>query len=123
VAAGIAVPGDGEYGKSMGSKVNYPRLVELFLRRPERTEDRGRRSRQPCRYTGPARAIRFCRPFADRRDRARFAAAYADPDSGITTGRAPNNWPFCRGAGQLYGKAAIACRHRQLQGRPWPSTT
>jgi 5-methyltetrahydropteroyltriglutamate--homocysteine methyltransferase len=23
VAAGIAVPGDGEYGKSMGSKVNY----------------------------------------------------------------------------------------------------
>ena len=46
--------------------------------------------------------------FADRRDRARFAAAYADPDSGITTGPRPMNWPFCVAPLSYTGKAAIA---------------
>ena len=51
VAAGIAVPGDGEYGKSMGSQGQLPRLVELFLHAAGRLEDRGYRSRQ---HAGPA---------------------------------------------------------------------
>ena len=31
VAAGIAVPGDGEYGKSMGSKINYRAWWSYFF--------------------------------------------------------------------------------------------
>ncbi len=30
-AIGITVPGDGEFGKAMGQKVNYGGLVELFV--------------------------------------------------------------------------------------------
>src|SRR5271163_5219776 len=33
--------------------------------------------------------------FGDRRDRARFAAAYNDPESGITTGPRPATGPVC----------------------------
>jgi 5-methyltetrahydropteroyltriglutamate--homocysteine methyltransferase len=46
--------------------------------------------------------------FADRRDRTRFAAAYADPESGITTGPRAPNWPVCVGPLKYKGHAAIA---------------
>jgi 5-methyltetrahydropteroyltriglutamate--homocysteine methyltransferase len=46
--------------------------------------------------------------FADRRDRARFAAAYSDPDSGITTGPRPMNWPFAVEPVSYVGHDAIA---------------
>jgi len=45
--------------------------------------------------------------FADRRDRARFASAYADPASGITTGPRPPS-PVCTGALAYTGQQAIA---------------
>ena len=45
--------------------------------------------------------------FADRRDRLRFAAAYADPDSGITTGPRPPLWPVCVGPLTYTGHEAI----------------
>ena len=45
--------------------------------------------------------------FADRRDRARFAAAYADPASGITTGPRPPS-PVCTGPLAYTGQQAIA---------------
>ena len=53
--------------------------------------------------------------FSDRRDRQRFAAAYADPESGITTGPRAANWPVCVGPITYTGHDAIAARHRQLQ--------
>jgi 5-methyltetrahydropteroyltriglutamate--homocysteine methyltransferase len=46
--------------------------------------------------------------FADRRDRMRFAAAYADPDSGITTGPRPTNHPVCVAPLTYIGHEAIA---------------
>ena len=45
--------------------------------------------------------------FADRRDRLKFAAAYADPNSGITTGPRPALWPVCVGQLTYTGHAAI----------------
>jgi len=46
--------------------------------------------------------------FADRRDRLRFAAAYADPDSGVSTGPRATLWPVCVGPLAYVGQAAIA---------------
>jgi 5-methyltetrahydropteroyltriglutamate--homocysteine methyltransferase len=88
---GIDVAGDGEFGKSMGHRVNfgawmsyaYHRLGGLDLGGPDMHDLAPRRS-------GPGQLV--LTSFADRRDRARFAAAYADPDR-VSTGPDP------RGAG------------------------
>jgi len=45
--------------------------------------------------------------FADRRDRVKFAAAYGDPDSGITTGPRAALWPVCVDKLTYTGNAAI----------------
>jgi 5-methyltetrahydropteroyltriglutamate--homocysteine methyltransferase len=90
-ALGIDLPGDGEYGKSMGSRVNYgawwsysfQRLGGLDLSGPGLYD-------MPVHRSGPGHVV--LTSFGDRRDRTRFRAAYNDPDSGITTGpRAPNS--------------------------------
>jgi 5-methyltetrahydropteroyltriglutamate--homocysteine methyltransferase len=44
---------------------------------------------------------------ADRRDRTRFAAAYSDPESGITTGPRPATGPVCVGPLSYTGGDAI----------------
>jgi len=107
VAAGIAVPGDGEFGKSMGSKVNYRAWWSYSFDRLGglKIEDVDRDS-MPVHRSSPGNTV--LSTFADRRDRARFASAYSDPDSGITTGPRPNNWPFCVAPVSYTGKAAIA---------------
>ncbi|PYM89408.1 MAG: epoxyalkane--coenzyme M transferase [Candidatus Rokuibacteriota bacterium] len=91
---GIDVPGDGEFGKSMGHRVNYrawwsysfQRLGGLELGTTGLYDLPPRRSR-------PGEVV--LTSFADRRDRLKFAAAYADPDSGITTGPRAALWPVC----------------------------
>jgi 5-methyltetrahydropteroyltriglutamate--homocysteine methyltransferase len=103
---GIDVPGDGEYGKSMGHRVNYGawlsycfhRLGGLDLTGPDMRDMPPRRSR-------PGEVV--LTSFSDRRDRVRFAAAYADPDSGITTGPRPATGPVCVGPLSYIGRAAI----------------
>src|SRR5215469_11342654 len=104
---GIDVPGDGEYGKSMGHRVNYGawwrysfmRLGGLDLGGPGLYELPAQRSRP-----GEVELTSF----ADRRDRMRFAAAYADPDSGITTGPRPPTHPICVAPLIYTGQEAIA---------------
>jgi len=104
--AGITIPGDGEFGKSMGHKVNYrawwsysfQRLGGLELGTTGLYDMPAQRSR-------PGEVV--LTSFGDRRDRARFAAAYADPDSGITTGPRPALWPVCVGKLTYTGHAAI----------------
>ena len=94
VDLGISAPGDGEFGKSMGHRVNYrawwsysfQRLGGLELGTTGLYDMPPRRSR-------PGEVV--LSSFADRRDRLKFAAAYADPDSGITTGPRPATWPVC----------------------------
>ena len=85
---GIEIPGDGEFGKPMAQRVQYgswwryswQRLSGLALGGPGPYDTTPRRSR-------PGEVV--LTTFADRRDRARFAAAYGDPESGITLGPRP----------------------------------
>jgi 5-methyltetrahydropteroyltriglutamate--homocysteine methyltransferase len=82
---GIDVPGDGEFGKSVGSRVNYgawwnyafQRLGGLELGGPNLDHMTPRRAR-------PGEIV--LTNAAHRRDRVRFAAAYADPVSGCVHG-------------------------------------
>ncbi|HEX4365345.1 MAG TPA: cobalamin-independent methionine synthase II family protein [Rhodopila sp.] len=105
-ALGIDLPGDGEYGKSMGSRVNYGAWWSYSFQRLGGLELSG-----PGLYDVPPRRSDTDKvvltSFGDRRDRTRFAAAYDDPDSGITTGpRAPHT-PVCVGPLTYTGHAAI----------------
>ncbi|MFI5033813.1 MAG: cobalamin-independent methionine synthase II family protein [Reyranellales bacterium] len=107
VAAGITVPGDGEYGKSMGSKVNYRAWWSYsFERLSNLTIEDIDRDTLPVHRSSPGNTV--LSTFADRRDRDRFRVAYADPDSGITTGPRPMNWPFAVGPVAYTGHEAIA---------------
>jgi len=104
--AGIAIPGDGEFGKSMGHKVNYRAWWSYAFQRLG-----GLELGTTGLYDMPAQRSRpnevVLTSFADRRDRVRFAAAYADPDSGITTGPRPALWPVCVGRLTYTGQAAV----------------
>jgi 5-methyltetrahydropteroyltriglutamate--homocysteine methyltransferase len=103
---GIDIPNDGEFGKSMGHRVNYGawlsysfhRLGGLDFSGPDMHRAAARRSR-----SGEV----VLTSFSDRRDRARFAAAYADPDSGITTGPRPATGPVCVAPLSYIGHDAI----------------
>ena len=102
---GIDVPGDGEFGKPMAQRVNYgswwryswSRLGGLDPNGPSLYEMEAHRSR-----TGHV----VLTSFGDRRDRTRFAAAYGDPDSGITTGPRPPA-PICIAPIHYTGHEAI----------------
>ena len=104
---GIDIPGDGEFGKPMAQRVQYGswwryswgRLGGLdFPTGPSPFDAMPRRSR-----SGEV----VLTSFGDRRDRSRFAAAYADPEAGITTGPRPPA-PVCVGPIAYTGHDAIA---------------
>ncbi len=87
---GVDIPGDGEYGKSMGHRVNYGAWWHYSFQRLGGLDPNG-----PALYDMPAHRSSpgevALTSFSDRRDRQRFAAAYADPESGIThPARAPH---------------------------------
>jgi 5-methyltetrahydropteroyltriglutamate--homocysteine methyltransferase len=104
---GIDVPGDGEYGKSMGQRINYGAWMSYCYHRLG-----GLRFTGPDMHAMPPRRSRageiVLTGFSDRRDRVRFAAAYADPESGITIGPRPASGPVCVGPLSYTGHAAIA---------------
>src|SRR6185437_10220302 len=92
VAAGIAVPGDGEYGKSMGHKINYRAWWSYSFQRLGGLKVAGLGLYDfPVRRSSPGNVV--LSSFGDRRDRTTFAAAYNDPESGITTGPRPPHYP------------------------------
>ncbi len=104
--AGIDLPGDGEFGKSMGHRINYGAWWSYSFQRLGGLELSG-----PGLYATPAQRSRpghiVLTGFGDRRDRTRFATAYNDPDSGITTGPRAPNFPVCVGPLSYTGHAAI----------------
>jgi 5-methyltetrahydropteroyltriglutamate--homocysteine methyltransferase len=105
---GIDVPGDGEYGKAMGARVNYGAWWSYSFQRLGGLTFGTELYRQPARRSEPGR-IRLT-SFPDRRDRALFAGAYADPDSGVSTmprGGASFRLPVCVGPITYIGHAAI----------------
>jgi len=104
--AGIAIPGDGECGKSMGHKVNYRAWWSYSFQRLGGLElGTAGLYDMPAHRSRPGEVV--LTSFADRRDRLRCAAAYADPDSGITTGPRAALWPVCVGKLTYTGHAAI----------------
>jgi 5-methyltetrahydropteroyltriglutamate--homocysteine methyltransferase len=106
-AAGIDVPGDGEFGKAMGQRVNYGAWWSYSFQRLGGLELGMELYRIPAQRStaGHARLTSF----GDRRDRALFAAAYADPDSGVSTNRGGPGMrlPVCRGPITYTGGEAI----------------
>ena len=102
---GVDVSGDGEFGKPMTQRVNYgswwryswSRLGGLDPGGPSLYEMEAKRS-------SPGHVA--LTSFGDRRDRSRFAAAYGDPESGITTGPRPPA-PICIAAIHYAGHDAI----------------
>jgi 5-methyltetrahydropteroyltriglutamate--homocysteine methyltransferase len=104
--AGIAIPGDGEFGKSMGHTVNYRAWWSYSFQRLGGLElGTAGLYDMPAHRSRPGEVV--LTSFADRRDRLKFAAAYADPDSGITTGPRAALWPVCVGKLTYTGHAAI----------------
>jgi 5-methyltetrahydropteroyltriglutamate--homocysteine methyltransferase len=101
---GIDVPDDGEFGKSMGHAVNYgawlgyafKRLSGFQLDNPPVVPPR---PANPGDLTSAG--------FAQRRDWAKFAAAYNDPNSGITIGGRRFVWPVCIGPVKYTGHELI----------------
>lgn len=104
--AGIDIAGDGEYGKSMGNKINYRAWWSYSFHRLGGLSLRGLNLYDfPPQRSTPGRVV--LSSFADRRDRNRFTAAYSDPDSGVSTGPRTNDWPVCTGPLTYTGQAAI----------------
>ena len=108
---GIDVPGDGEFGKSMAYSVNYGawwnyafqrltglRLADAAIIRPGVPI--------PSSITGKGGFE--LTTFDQRRDWRKFAAAYADPESGIYMGPEAFQLPACIGPIKYTGQAAIA---------------
>jgi 5-methyltetrahydropteroyltriglutamate--homocysteine methyltransferase len=103
---GIDVPGDGELGKATTQRINYgPWWRYSFLRMSGLSSGGLTLYELPPRRSGADEVV--LTSFADRRDRTRFAAAYADPASGITTGPRPPS-PVCTGPLTYTGQQAIA---------------
>jgi 5-methyltetrahydropteroyltriglutamate--homocysteine methyltransferase len=106
-AVGIDVPGDGEFGKAMGQRVNYGAWWSYSFQRLGGLELGMELYRIPARRSEPGR-VRLT-SFSDRRDRALFSAAYADPESGVSTNRGGPGMrlPVCRGPLIYTGQEAI----------------
>ncbi len=105
---GIDVPGDGEYGKAMGQRVNYGAWWSYSFQRLGGLTLGTELYRLPPQRSEPGR-VRLT-SFSDRRDRQLFAAAYADPHAGVSTtpGGGPGmRIPVCTSPLTYTGQAAI----------------
>jgi 5-methyltetrahydropteroyltriglutamate--homocysteine methyltransferase len=103
-AAGVDVPNDGEFGKSMGHAVNYRAWLSYVFTRlsglqHDNPPDVPPRPAQP----GDLSLAGMPR----RRDRTKFAAAYNDPNSYISIGPQPFVRPICIGPVKYIGQEDI----------------
>jgi 5-methyltetrahydropteroyltriglutamate--homocysteine methyltransferase len=112
--AGIDIPGDGEFGKAMGHRTNYCAWWSYSFQRLGGLElGTAGLYDMPARRSGRGEVA--LTSFADRRDRLLFAAAYADPDSGVSTGPRAALWPVCVGPLTYTGGDAIAADIARLK--------
>jgi 5-methyltetrahydropteroyltriglutamate--homocysteine methyltransferase len=103
---GIAVPNDGEFGKSMGQHVNYRAWLSYIFHRLDGIEvGAGGRLHAPPRKAHADDLVPVDLP--NRRDRAKFLRAYTDPDQPISTGPQRPPQPVCTGPVKYKGHAAI----------------
>jgi len=82
---GITAPGDGEYGKEMGQKINYGAWWSYSFQRLGGLRVGEFMYRMPPQRRREGEVVLTA--FPDRRDRNLFPAAYADPDSGVSSNR------------------------------------
>jgi 5-methyltetrahydropteroyltriglutamate--homocysteine methyltransferase len=93
---GIDVPGDGEFGKSVGHRINYGAWWNYaFLRLGGLKLDGPSLDHMSPRPARPGEIVLL--NAARRRDRVRFAEAYGDRESGIYMGPRPTTGPVCVG--------------------------
>jgi 5-methyltetrahydropteroyltriglutamate--homocysteine methyltransferase len=106
--AGIDVPGDGEYGKSMGHRVFYGAWWSYSFQRLAglRLAPEGQLQDMPAHRSKPREII--LTSMADRRDRNIFREAYSDPEAGVSMGPIIMRRPVCVGPVRYTGQAAIA---------------
>ena len=111
----IDVPGDGEYGKAMGQRVNYGAWWSYSFQRLGGLELGMELYRIPARRSEPGRVRLANLSFSDRRDRVLFSAAYADPESGVSMnlGGPGMRLPVCRGPPRLHRAGGDSGRHRR----------
>jgi 5-methyltetrahydropteroyltriglutamate--homocysteine methyltransferase len=105
-ALGVDVPGDGEFGKSVGNRVNYGAWWNYAFQRLGGLELGGPNLDQMTPRQARPGEIALTNA-ASRRDRVRFAAAYADPVSGVFMGPRPATGPVCIGPLTYIGQDAI----------------
>ena len=103
--AGVTVPNDGEFGKSMGHPVNYRAWLSYAFARLSGLQHENPPAAPP-RLSGPDDFALV--GLERRRDRTQFAAAYANPESGIGIGPGVFIRPVCTGPVKYTGQAAIA---------------
>jgi 5-methyltetrahydropteroyltriglutamate--homocysteine methyltransferase len=103
---GVEVPNDGEFGKAVTHRINYGAWWNYAFDRWSGIEfsGPGTYGRQP-RRSRPGEI--FLTSQDDRRDRQIFAAAYADPESGVTMGPRATIGPVCVGPLRYTGQAAL----------------
>jgi 5-methyltetrahydropteroyltriglutamate--homocysteine methyltransferase len=104
---GVDVPGDGEFGKSVADRVNYGAWWNYAFQRLGGLELGGSNLDHMTPRRGRPGEIVLTNA-AHRRDRTRFAAAYADPVSGVFMGPRPATGPVCVGPLTYTGQQAIA---------------
>jgi 5-methyltetrahydropteroyltriglutamate--homocysteine methyltransferase len=103
---GVDIPGDGEFGKSVGHRVNYGAWWNYAFQRLGGLElDGPSLDHTPPRDARPGELVLL--NAARRRDRVRFAEAYADRESGVYMGPRPSTGPVCVGPLSYTGEDAI----------------
>jgi 5-methyltetrahydropteroyltriglutamate--homocysteine methyltransferase len=106
VALGIDVPNDGEYGHSMGTRIDYAAWWTYVFERLGGTE-----LADVSLFELPVHRSEPGEPrltsFGDRRDRALFADAYDDPSSGVMMGRPVAKFPVVTAPLTYTGQADV----------------
>ncbi len=120
--AGITQPGDGEFGKAMSNAVDYGAWWGYSFQRVAGLALTGRSAftDEPKRSTPGHIELTS---FADRRDRARFADMYADPEWGMHQSKWASRMPTTVEALSYRGQQAVAADVANLRASLGDSKT